>query len=237
MFLSPATMPRILAHRGQPEGENTIPAFQSALKAGADIIETDLQCTSDGVAVVFHDDDLKRVLGVNQKVSEITLPNLQRLMPAISSLEQVLIALPNAKFNIDFKTERAIEPGVAVIRKLNAESRVLVTSFSESRVRRLRKLAPELAKSLSGVRVFFAWMLPFAIKFLTKGFSAAQIPVSFGPLPLATSPFIRALKACGLEVHFWVVNEIADVEKLLALGADGFVTDNTAELVSHLRKA
>jgi glycerophosphoryl diester phosphodiesterase len=64
---------QVLAHRGLVSEfvpENTIKAFADALHAGADVIETDIQCTADGVAIVFHDADLKRLAGIPKKVSE-----------------------------------------------------------------------------------------------------------------------------------------------------------------------
>jgi glycerophosphoryl diester phosphodiesterase len=53
----------VLAHRGGTEPtENTIEAFQLAIDAGADIIETDIRATSDGIAVLFHDELIERVV-------------------------------------------------------------------------------------------------------------------------------------------------------------------------------
>ena len=55
----------IAAHRGLRGGnlvENTLPALEAALRAGADILETDLKRTRDGVLVLFHDLDVHRLL-------------------------------------------------------------------------------------------------------------------------------------------------------------------------------
>ena len=53
---------QVLAHRGlvsDTAPENSLKAFADALAIGADVIETDVQCSKDGVAIIFHDDDLK----------------------------------------------------------------------------------------------------------------------------------------------------------------------------------
>ena len=57
----------VTAHRGNAGEfpENTMPAFESALKLGADWIELDVHQTTDGVIVVTHDADLKRIAGVD----------------------------------------------------------------------------------------------------------------------------------------------------------------------------
>lgn len=230
-------MPRILAHRGQPSDENTLKAFQLALEAGADIIETDIQCTSDGVPVVFHDDDLVRISGFKEKVAELSLLQLRKLNPNIPTLEEALLAFPNTKFNIDFKADAAISPAIAVIHRLGASQRVLATSFSGRRVAKVHRLNANLVRSLPANRVLLIYLFRFLARPLSRGFVAAQIPVKSGFLEVATKRFIKTLKRQKLEVHFWVVNELQLVDRLLALGADGFVTDETAKLVAHLRKA
>ena len=57
--------PVVLAHRGDSKRfpENTMPAFESALKMKVDVIETDIHITKDGVVVIWHDDDLTRLCG------------------------------------------------------------------------------------------------------------------------------------------------------------------------------
>ncbi|GAB4098301.1 glycerophosphodiester phosphodiesterase [Sinomonas halotolerans] len=57
--------PALIAHRGETllEPENTIPAFEAAVAAGADLIEIDVKLSRDGVPVVFHDDSLARMAG------------------------------------------------------------------------------------------------------------------------------------------------------------------------------
>lgn len=231
----PANMPRILAHRGQAERENTIYAFERALVAGADYIETDIQCSSDSVAVIFHDSDLRRVAGIDKKVSEFAFAQLQQL--GFCSLEQALVALPDAKFNIDFKSERAILPGLQAISNTGSFNRVLAASFSARRLRKVRRLAPKIAQSLPSSKVLAIYLLPFFAKLLAKGFVAAQIPVSFGILKFDSARFIELLHSANLEVHFWVINSTVEADRLLSLGADGFVTDETALLVQHLRKS
>lgn len=87
------------AHRGlhdnQTEApENSLPAFQKAVDAGFGI-EMDIQLSKDGIPVVFHDFDLKRVCGVPGKVKDYTYEELKQFTlfdsrQRIPTLEEVL---------------------------------------------------------------------------------------------------------------------------------------------------
>ena len=70
---------RPIAHRGLHDAElpeNSIPAFQKAIDCGFNI-EIDVHLTLDGHLVVFHDDNLKRVCGVDKLVKICTLEELK----------------------------------------------------------------------------------------------------------------------------------------------------------------
>ncbi len=82
-----------IAHRGLHGGdvvENTLPAFQRAVEQGYGV-ELDIQLSSDGVAVVTHDYDLKRVFGVERKVADCTAADLVAL--GVPTLAEVLAVL------------------------------------------------------------------------------------------------------------------------------------------------
>ncbi len=82
-----------IAHRGLHGGgvvENTLPAFARAVEKGFGV-ELDIQLSSDGEAVVFHDYDLKRVFGVDRKVKSCTSKELAAL--GVPTLREVLALL------------------------------------------------------------------------------------------------------------------------------------------------
>ena len=71
----------IAAHRGRFGGnivENTLPAFEAALRSGADIVETDIRRTKDDVLVLFHDESPQRLLGLPGLVTDYTCEELRR---------------------------------------------------------------------------------------------------------------------------------------------------------------
>jgi len=77
--------PYIGGHRGASAvaPENTAAAYEAAIAAGADFIETDLRLTRDGVAVAFHDNSLQRLCGDARAVEQLDFEELKVLHPAI----------------------------------------------------------------------------------------------------------------------------------------------------------
>ncbi len=78
----PGTGVIIVSHRGKHGGsivENTVEAFELALKGGADIIETDIARTADGMLILHHDETLDRLTGVSEKVENVIFDKIKNL--------------------------------------------------------------------------------------------------------------------------------------------------------------
>lgn len=240
----PGTRLRIFAHRGltfqgdkSVADENTLKSFDLALMAGADYLESDIQVTQDKVPVLFHDDDLTRLVGKKTKVSDLTLSQLKDIeLPhsgQIPTLEEALVAFPEAKFNLDLKTPQAESVGIQAILRLKAENRVLVSSFSEaSRKRALASTTTPLATSAGSSKVLLSYLLARAgmENALAKqlvAIDALQIPVKFLGIDFTHPKFLEQVLPLGVEVHYWTINEPKTMLELFALGAHGIVTDRT----------
>ena len=241
-------IPRVFAHRGfsylvPGVDENTIESFRTALDQGSTHIETDTQATLDGIAVLFHDTTLLRLMSVDAKVSQLTFAELSSYsLPnggKVPSLEQVLRELPKVRLNIDIKSAEAVAPTVRAIEENNAHDRVLVSSFSKSnRKRALALLTTPVATSGSMADVLKIWLAhKFAgglgLKALTKSLDALQLPCNYGPILFASQKFIAAMAANKIEVHFWTINDVEQMRELLSMGASGIVTDR-CDLASKL---
>ena len=244
-----APHPRRLAHRGLSQhqsgiDENSIAAIEAAMAAGATHVESDTHATKDGTAVLFHDEDLERVAGIQSGISELSLDELQEIKllngSYIPTLSEVFERFPDLYLNLDIKSEQAIEPTVRAIEHHNAHDRVLVSSFSDARRRKaLGLLSRPVATSASMKLVILAWAshtLAFGAGFraITKEIDAFQIPVSRGPIKLATRSFIQRAQRFSNEVHFWTINDPMEMKRLLDLGADGIVSDRV-DLLTNLK--
>ena len=246
-YLSPAAF-RVLAHRGSTEGgaiENSLEAFRFALDAGLQYLETDVRTTKDGVAVLFHDADLKRIAASSKRVNEVTLAELQATMVSagnsrVATLVEALERFPDARFNIDIKDAASVRAVPAALNGVNAKSRVLISSFSKRRRLKTLKQLPGVATSTdmpTFIAIWLSWRLGIknhAVKLLL-GIDALQIPVRAGFLRFDSSEFVTFCVNAGVEVHYWTVNEPSEATRLKALGASGIVTDKGKLMFEFLR--
>jgi glycerophosphoryl diester phosphodiesterase len=216
------------AHRGGASDvpENTMPAFQHAVNLGYRYVETDVQVTSDGVLVAFHDNDLRRTCGRSGRISDLPWSEVRTAMVSgaapIPLMEDMLGTWPELRINIDCKTDAAVDPLVACLRRTNSLDRVLLGSFSDARLRRLRKeLGDGVCTSLGPVGVAtLRFGRPRHVDAM-----AAQVPVKQGPLTVTNPAFVDRAHALGLAVHVWTIDDPDEIRRLLDLGVDGIMTD------------
>lgn len=228
------TGPHILAHQGLALDctPNTLEAFTNALAAGADYIETDAHGTKDGIAVLFHDDDINGV-----PISSLALAELPEYIP---TLKAVLERFPHVKFNIDIKNLEASVPVAQVINELGAHQRILLTSFDAKRRKVTMQLAPGTASSPSVSEftpAFFAALCgqQWVVNRLLKNFDAVQIPASVLGLNIVSPRLVKMYHTAGVMVHVWTINDPEQMKKLLEAGVNGIVTDRTDIAVKLLK--
>ncbi len=225
------------AHRGgSAEGsENTMAAFEAAVRLGYRYVETDVHATSDGVLLAFHDDRLDRVTDRSGVITALPYTEVARARVAgrhlIPRLEELLDAWPDLRVNVDAKHDAAVGPLIAAIRRTGALERVCVGSFSGRRIARVRAaLGPRLCTSLgprgvTALRVASWRATPFRRFVLGEGAACAQVPLRTGGLPIVDRRFVTTAHALGLPVHVWTVDDPATMDALLDLGVDGLMTD------------
>lgn len=242
---------RIYAHRGASaeRPENTMPSFRRALELGADALELDIHATRDGVLVVTHDPDGRRMCGVPRRFADVTLDEarawdagagfvgLDGSRPfagagvRVPTFEEVIVEFAGVPLNVDLKHDLA-DATVALLRRLRAEARVTLASFQVRTMRRVRALGYAGPTALSRPEVAALLALPAAMcrgPFRPRA-AAAQLPLS-----LARAWILGRMKALGLRVDYWTVDDPALARRLVALGADGIMTNDPARIVPALR--
>ncbi len=248
---------QLYAHRGANLAlpENTMEAFRQGLLDGATALEFDVRLTSDGVIVVFHDDDGWRMAQEKSMVAETSWDTMSKwdlkkglsLDPVnahfldqafrVPLLDEVLEAFPQIFLNIDIKPSnlRTVSLVMELIRQQKATQRVRLTSFSWRVHEMLHDLRYEGLVGLSWLEVMAVYFVPeaFLEKMRLKG-RAIQIPMSWGFVRLDSPKFIEKCHRLGLTVDYWTINNREDAKRLIHAGADGIMSDDPATILTEM---
>lgn len=228
--------PLPFAHRGgaSEHPENTMAAFDHAVRLGYRYVETDVHATADGRLVAFHDDALDRVTDRRGAIAELPWEEVRAARvggEAIPLLEDLLGAWPDLRVNIDPKRDASVAPLVEVLKRTGAYDRVCVGAFSERRLGRFRRLTEDRVCTGMGPRAVALLRLASAgLPGLRTGGDCAQVPVRQGPVVLVDRRFVATAHRRGIPVHVWTIDDAAEMARLLDLGVDGIMTDRPALL-------
>jgi glycerophosphoryl diester phosphodiesterase len=152
----------------------------------------------------------------------------------IPTLRQVLEAFPGVFLNMDIKqTAPAVPAYEAALVKLVAEydrsDDVIVASFNDASTAAVAELAPHLATSAGTAASAGFWQAYRSGEPIPPTtHRALQIPTAFANTRVASSELVEAAHAAGLAVHFWTIDDAAEMAELIDLGADGVMTDRPA---------
>ena len=224
----------ITAHRGSSlrAPENTLPALETAVEEMADFCEIDVQMTLDGVIVVCHDLNVKRVSGVNRRLGEMTWDEVKKLDVGgsvgpefagvgIPALEEMLeAARGRIRLNIELKNigddTDLPEQTAAMILDMGMEEQCVITSVKLSYLERVKAVSQNLKTG---------YILPAAYGnyYDNPALDFISIRSSF-----VTSRLVERLHELGKGVHVWTVNQSSEMEQMRLLGVDNIITDDPA---------
>jgi glycerophosphoryl diester phosphodiesterase len=239
--------PIAFAHRGGAgdHPENTMAAFRAAVAMGYRYLETDVHLTRDGAVVAFHDSVLERVTDRRGRIGEVTTADLAqadagywfsrdggRSYPhrgtgvRIPLLSELIEEWPEARLNIDTKSDAVVEPLATLLQRMDVLERVCVGSFSDDRLRRFRGLVGDGVCTSMGPRAITrARLSSLTGRIPRQGAACIQLPVRQAGIPMVEPVMIRAAHRAGLAVHVWTIDDRAEMERLLDLDVDGIMTD------------
>jgi len=225
-----------IAHRGSSGTypENTSLAFEKAIEAGSDMLEMDCRLSKDGHVVILHDERLDRVAGGRGTVQGKTIQQLKKLDVGawfkkkfkgqrVLTLEEVIeVVNGRVDLNLDIKSVHRGPPGIEirilfVLSHYDYLRRTLFSSFDYRSLRRVRELAPEARIGLlydTDVKDD-----PFRMAEELKA-DCLQVQKN-----LVTSDFLEKTARSGLRTFVWTVNGVVEMEKFLAMGVDGIISD------------
>ena len=203
-------------------------AFASAVGIGYRYLETDVHVTSDGVPVAFHDDILDLVTDRTGPIAECPWSELRQARvqgEPIPLLEDVLGTWPEARVNIDAKSDAAVPAVAEVLDRTSAHARVCIGSFVDRRVERLRELTGGRVCTWMGRGQILRLRLASLGLPGTAFAPCAQVPVRHGRWPVVDRRFVDAAHRRGVAVQVWTIDDRAEMERLLDLGVDGILSD------------
>ncbi len=231
----------VTAHRGSSSRapENTLAAVRAAIEDGADYAEIDVQETSDGVLVLLHDTDLKRIAGIDKKVWQTPYDEIRDLdagswfaphfaSERVPTLQQVIdLARGRIKLNIELKfngRDQALATRVVDLIKANRfEADSVVTSLNHRALEKVATLDASLKTGLI-VSAHIGDLTRTGVEFL----SLSQ--------KLTTAETVSRVKGRSLGVHVWTVNKETGMHAMIDLGVDNIITDYPALLRSVLNE-
>lgn len=229
-------VPLTIAHRGDPAAapENTLPAFEAALRSGAQVLELDVQLTADGHAVLFHDEVVDRTTDGTGLLTDRTLAELQALdagswygsawagtrIPTFGEFLTLLQA-SSARALIELKgvwTPEGLRPFIAAIYRAGVQDRVVLASFESSTLIELWREAPSLPRAVVARR------LPADPVAFAAAHGASTVITSLRSFQVEPEAAER-LRAAGLTIIVYTLNRGDLWQEAIDLGVDGVVTD------------
>jgi glycerophosphoryl diester phosphodiesterase len=251
---APAAEPRveIVGHRGASfdAPENTVASFKLAWEQKADAAELDVYLTKDGKLVVIHDATTKRTTGTDLKVVDTTLEELRKLDAGklkgekfagekLPTLEEMLATTPEGKrVFIEVKCGPEAVPEMdRVIKasKLKPEQ-TCVISFNAAVIAAAKKARPDL-------QAF--WIVGLGGKGKPKtaeDLIAKAKEIKADGLDLSATPavldkaFGDKVRAAGLKLYVWTVDDVDLARKMIAAGAESITTNKPGWLREQLAK-
>ena len=234
----------VIAHRGAAGSapENTLASVRQAVEDGTDWIEIDVQETVDGEVIVIHDSDFMKLAGVNLKVWNGTLeeiqaidvgswfspefadervPTLAEVLDEVKGRCRVIIELKY--YGHDQQLERRV---VEIVEQSDMVGEVKIMSLSYAGIQKIRALRPDWTIGLLAAQA---------------AGNLAQLDVDFLAVnqSIAKAPLVSAASAAGKQVFVWTINDAVNMSRVISLGVDGVITDEPrlAREVLHERSS
>jgi glycerophosphoryl diester phosphodiesterase len=238
----------IIAHRGNSSvaPENTLPAFQSALDANADLVELDYYHSADGIPIVIHDESLDRTTNSEGifgrqgfKVGGFSIAELQNLDAGfwfdarfagnkLPTLSQSLDLIQSKSVTLIERKGGDAQTLVRLLEEKGLLDRVVVQAFDWKFVTACRKLSPQLAlATLHGKP---------ATEELIRNAANTGANVIVWDHEKITPEQIGLIHQLGKKAWVYTVDKTQRAEQLMAAGIDGIITNKPGEIIKLREK-
>jgi glycerophosphoryl diester phosphodiesterase len=224
-----------VAHRGASGlyPENTLLAFRKAMEFGVDALEVDVHRTLDDQLVVIHDSKVERTTNGKGRVRDLTLSQIKALeagqgetVPTLGEVVQLVADTP-MRLCVEVKgysAEEELAVADAVMQFLgeaDVVGKVIVTSFSQDVLRRVKAINP-LAATMLDPWPQDGTLTPRQVCEQTLAAGANCLSFDF---KFVTQALVDECQLTGLMLWPWAPNAPDEISAMLRLGVTGIFTD------------
>ncbi|WP_125567219.1 glycerophosphoryl diester phosphodiesterase membrane domain-containing protein [Companilactobacillus insicii] len=231
--------PVTISHRGVDDGngvQNSIPALEATSKEKPTYIEMDVQETKDHQYVVYHDNTLKGLAGINKRPSQMTLDELTQTQihendktAYIASFDDYLNTATklHQKLLVEFKSVKGNSNGFVTnfAKKYGAQLQKngdMVHSLKYSYIEQSKKAMPKVAAN-------------YILSFNLTGVPISDADGFTMEYSTLNSSFIDGSHALNKKVYAWTVNDSTDMSHMMFIDVDGIITDNLSDLKAEIK--
>jgi len=249
--------PLIIGHRGASAlaPENTIAAFDLALKSGADGIEFDVRLSRDGVPVIIHDETLRRTGLRSERVSDLTATELKQVnvgswfkprrepspddlqRQAIPTLEELFALFPGPKpvFYLEMKADSEqrrdlVSACCQFLKQHPSKGQVIIECFDLTAIKLVKTVDPFLRTAALFEPKLIGHHLPTAQRLVAQATTVGADEIALHHR-LVTRRSIESAGAANLEVVVWTVDDPAWITKAHKLGIHALITNHPARML------
>jgi|LGVF01.2.fsa_nt_gb glycerophosphoryl diester phosphodiesterase len=225
--------PEVSGHRGNSEEapENTLIAIEKAIELGADYAEIDVAQTKDGVIVVSHDNNLKRVSGHNVNIWSSNYDDIKNFdigswfdpkysdqhLPTLD--EVIKLANGRIKLNIELKPtgheENLVSATMAVINNNHFKNNCFLASLSYPALLEIEKIDPTFRTAyITAIAMGDIYLMPVDIFSIESNF--------------VTPKLVDSIHKAKKEIHVWTVDNETTMKTMVEFEVDNIITDDIA---------
>ena len=227
---------KVWAHRGASgyRPENTMEAFELAIRQGADGIELDVHTSADGQLIVIHDETVDRVTDGTGFAGEKTLKELKELKVSTSAEPEGIYRIPTLQevldlmrttdmmVNIELKNSICFYPGMEekvlkAVKEMKMEEQLIYSSFNHYSLLKMKQLDNQVQ---TGILFSDGWVNP-AMYAKNLGINAVHPAVYHLKYP----QFREEVKRAGLKMHVWTADKPEHIQLVKEAGAEAVITD------------
>ena len=240
--ISKPELPLVIAHRGASlvEPENTLRAFELAIRQGAQMIELDLQLTRDQQVIVLHDETLDRTTNFKGRADEMSFDEVRRADAGkgerVPSLRETLeLARGRVRLYLEIKDARAGLETLRTVRQLHGEDEVMIASFN---LELMQQFGREVSDLELGIiighqtvdprvrwRETFPWL---ALRRINYHVLSVWDEICFSAL-------VTRIQQQRRRVYVWTVDGEAGYARFVARGVNGICTNRPDRLIAYLK--